>query len=68
MLSCNHDLCLHCAAVVFGSAWNSSSRLVQVNCMYFYDDLKEIKCTICSEVTQLDESSINELEKITIIN
>lgn len=26
MLSCNHDLCLNCAAVVFGSGWNSAAR------------------------------------------
>lgn len=55
MLSCSHDLCLDCAAQVFDSPENSQAR-----------EKSGIQCPQCRQVTQLDQSSIYELEKILI--
>ena len=55
MLGCNHDLCLECAAKVFDSKQNQYAK-----------DNNGIQCSLCKKITQLDQSSIYELEKIVI--
>eukprot|EP00828_Plagiopyla_frontata_P004391 TRINITY_DN11570_c0_g1_i1.p1 TRINITY_DN11570_c0_g1~~TRINITY_DN11570_c0_g1_i1.p1 ORF type:complete len:274 (-),score=38.78 TRINITY_DN11570_c0_g1_i1:46-867(-) len=53
MLTCNHDLCLLCAATVFTAPENSIPR-----------SNNELRCEQCGSLTQLDSSSIFELEKL----
>ncbi|KAL4460002.1 hypothetical protein ABPG74_003528 [Tetrahymena malaccensis] len=53
MLSCDHDLCLNCAAIIFVSEnLQTDSRL--------------LTCLECGQSTELDQSSVFELQRINV--
>ena len=53
MLSCNHDLCVKCAAVRLASQTLKSTT----NKIY-------LQCESCKKRTILDEESVKELKKV----
>jgi hypothetical protein len=60
MLACGHDLCLGCAAQVYCGR-NPSTKKVGNPCL-----LQDFICDLCNTATDLDASSVYELEKIHI--
>ncbi|CAD8054725.1 unnamed protein product [Paramecium primaurelia] len=60
MLTCNHDLCLDCAAKSFSTQQAKKNKKVQ----QFENIIKFFVCDICQLKTELDSNSVYELEKI----